>query len=34
MGLAFQDLAPNQRSLLEDWLAEIVTTLRRLDGSH
>lgn len=29
MGLAFQDMAPHQRSLLEDWLAEIVTKLRR-----
>jgi hypothetical protein len=34
MGLTFQDLAPDQRSLLEDWLAEIVTTLSQLDGSH
>lgn len=34
MGLTFLDLAPNQRSLLEDWLAEIVTTLGRLDDSH
>jgi len=30
MGLAFQQVAPSQRSLLEDWLAEIVTRLRRL----
>jgi hypothetical protein len=30
MGLAFQAIAPDQRSLLEDWLAEVVTTLRRL----
>src|SRR5215472_16030701 len=29
MGLAFQKMAPNQRALLEDWLAEIVTRLRR-----
>ena len=29
MGLAFQEMAPNQRSLLEDWLAEIVTRLGR-----
>jgi len=28
MGLAFQEMAANQRSLLEDWLAEIVTKLR------
>lgn len=30
MGIAFQEMAPNQRSLLEDWLAEMVTALRRL----
>lgn len=30
MGIAFQEIAPNQRSLLEDWLAEIVTKLRQL----
>jgi len=30
MGLAFQEITPNQRSLLEDWLAEIVTILGRL----
>jgi PilZ domain len=29
MGLAFQEMAPNQRSLLEGWLAEVVTRLRR-----
>jgi PilZ domain len=28
MGLAFAELPPTQRSLLEDWLAEIVTQLR------
>jgi hypothetical protein len=28
MGLAFKDVAPNQRLLLEDWIAEIVTKLR------
>ncbi len=28
MGLAFTDMAPKQRSLLEDWLAEIVTQLK------
>jgi|SRR5215469_8287573 len=28
MGLAFQEMAPHQRSLLEDWLAEIVIKLR------
>jgi PilZ domain len=28
MGLAFAQLPPAQRSLLEDWLAEIVTQLR------
>ena len=27
IGLAFQEMAPNQRSLLEDWLAEIITHL-------
>lgn len=31
MGLTFLDLALDQRSLLEDWLAEIVTTLGGLD---
>ena len=25
MGLAFAEMAPDQRSLLEEWLAEIVT---------
>lgn len=29
MGLAFVEVAPNQRSLLESWLAEIVTMLRQ-----
>ena len=29
MGLAFHEMAPHQRSLLEDWLAEIVTRLRQ-----
>jgi hypothetical protein len=33
MGLAFKEMAPHQRSLLEDWLAEIVTKLR-LHRSH
>ena len=28
MGLAFSEMAPDQRSLLEDWLAEIVTQLK------
>lgn len=28
MGLAFIDMAPKQRSLLEDWLAEIVIQFR------
>jgi|SRR5580704_141117 hypothetical protein len=28
MGLAFTDMAPEHRSLLEDWLTEIVTQLR------
>lgn len=28
MGLAFTDMTPDQRSLLEDWLAEIVSQLR------
>jgi PilZ domain len=28
MGLAFTDMMPNQRSLLEAWLAEIVSQLR------
>jgi hypothetical protein len=28
MGLAFSEMAPDQRSLLEDWLAEIVTQSR------
>jgi hypothetical protein len=28
MGLAFKEMAPNQRSLLEDWLAEVITQLR------
>jgi hypothetical protein len=30
MSLAFRETAPNQRSLLEDWLAEIITQLKRL----
>ena len=34
MGLAFHEMAPNQRLQLEEWLAEIVTTLRRLHGSN
>ena len=28
MGLAFTEMTPDQRSLLEDWLAEIVSQLR------
>jgi hypothetical protein len=28
MGLAFSEVLPNQRLLLEDWLAEIVTQSR------
>lgn len=28
MGLAFTDMAPNQRSVLEEWLAEAVRELR------
>lgn len=28
MGLAFTDMIPSQRSLLEDWLAELVTQSR------
>jgi hypothetical protein len=28
MGLAFTEMMPNQRSLLEGWLAELVTKLR------
>ena len=28
MGLAFTEMTPGQRSLLEDWLAEIVSQLR------
>lgn len=28
MGLAFNEMAPHQRLLLEDWLAEIVTQLK------
>ena len=28
MGLAFQEMAPHQRYLLEDWLADIVIKLR------
>ena len=28
MGLAFTDMAPKQRSILEDWLAEIVIQFR------
>lgn len=30
MGLAFVEMAPNQRSLLEGWLAEVVIKLSRL----
>ena len=28
MGLAFMDMAPKQRSLLEDWLLEVLTQSR------
>ena len=28
MGLAFTDMTPNQRSILENWLIELVTQLR------
>jgi hypothetical protein len=28
MGLAFTEIAPDQKSLLEDWLAELITKLR------
>ena len=28
MGLSFMEMAPNQRSLLEDWLAEMIMQLR------
>src|SRR5579864_1832797 len=28
MGLAFTEIDPKQRALLEDWLAELVTQLR------
>jgi len=28
MGLAFTDMTPNHRAILEGWLAEIVTQLR------
>jgi hypothetical protein len=28
MGLAFTEMVPNQRSLLEDWLAEVVLQFR------
>jgi hypothetical protein len=28
MGLAFTEMTPDQRSLLEAWLAEIVSQLR------
>ena len=34
MGLAFRETARNQRSLLEDWLAEIITQLKRLHKFH
>jgi len=30
MGLAFTEMAPDQRSLLETWLAEIVMELRQI----
>ena len=29
MGLAFTDMIPDQRSLLENWLAELVTQSRQ-----
>lgn len=28
MGLAFTEMLPDQRALLEDWLAELVTQFR------
>ncbi|MGA8143119.1 MAG: PilZ domain-containing protein [Candidatus Acidiferrales bacterium] len=28
MGLAFTEMTPNQRSILENWLTELVTQLR------
>jgi hypothetical protein len=34
MGLAFQEIVPQQRLVLEGWLAEILTTLGRLRGSY
>jgi hypothetical protein len=30
MGLAFTEMKPDQRSLLEEWLAEIVSQLRQV----
>jgi hypothetical protein len=30
MGLAFIELTPDQRSILENWLAEIVTQLSQV----
>jgi c-di-GMP-binding flagellar brake protein YcgR len=30
MGLAFAELTPEQRSVLEDWIAEIVSQLRQV----
>jgi hypothetical protein len=32
MGLAFHEIVPQQRLMLENWLAEILTTLGRLRG--
>jgi len=34
MGLAFHEMAASERSLLEDWLAGIVTALKRLHETH
>jgi len=30
MGLAFTEMMPDQRSLLEEWLADIVSQLRQI----
>lgn len=29
MGLAFQEIAPNQMSILGDWLNDVIPTMRR-----
>jgi hypothetical protein len=34
MGLAFTEMTPDQRSLLEAWLAEIVSQLRLVGSPH